>query len=168
MKTIVKTLAPSQLDKTSAGTVQFLLWRETTDGHQHLTNSHQVKGNDNGLEYLCVEDSVLDQSRDTVAMSNTCHVWCYDDLLDSLSMWSVGRDDPMQAHSLSHMIDFKQPKDEEEREDGWLAHTSHLSTAELDVSYKFAFQAVNLMEWSITRFFKVDGKDFMVHKVMTC
>jgi hypothetical protein len=168
VETTVKRLAPSSPDGTSAGTVQFLLRRKTADGHQHLTNGHRVKGDDDGLEYLCVEDGVPDQGEEAVvATSNARHVWRYDDQLDSLSVWSVGRDDPMRAHSLSHMVDFKQPEDEEEREDGWLAHASHSSTAELDVSYKFAFQAVNLTEWSITTVSKGDGKDFTVHKVMT-
>lgn len=163
VKKTVKTLPSSQPGKISTGTVRFLLRRETTDGHQHLTNGHRVKGDDDGHEYLCVEEGALDEGVKAVATSDTRQLWRYHDVLDSLSVWSVRRDDPKRAHSLSHVIDFKQPEDDEEREDGWLAHASHSRTAGLDVSYKFAFQAVNLVEWSVSMI----GKDFTVHQVMT-
>ncbi|GIJ87023.1 hypothetical protein Asppvi_005925 [Aspergillus pseudoviridinutans] len=167
VKTLVQTMPPCQEDKSCIGSVQFLLRKQTTDGYQHLTNGHRVECDDDGLEYLCVEEHGLDQDRDSVCVSNARHVWRYDDLSDSLSVWSVGLDDPVRALSLSHRIEFEQPEEEIEREDGWLARAEHLKTPNVSVAYKFAFQAVNLMEWSITTLFKVDEKVITVQKIMT-
>lgn len=166
MKSTVNSVASPGPEKTLLGTMEFLLRRATTDGNQHLTNGHRIKCDDDGLEYLCVEKCTGEDGY-TADISGTRSVWRYDDQLDSLSVWSVESDEPKRGHSLSHAIDFKQPQDEEERDEGWLACASHSRTAELDVSYKFAFQAVNLVEWSVTTTFKIDGKDFTVHKVMT-
>ncbi|KAJ6007933.1 hypothetical protein N7540_011909 [Penicillium herquei] len=166
IKTTIKALASSSPEEILVGNMEFLLRRATRDGQQHLMNGSQVKHDGDALEYLCVE-KMTQQDGSATDKPESRYVWRYDDQVDLLSVWSVGHDDPMRANSLSHTIEFKQPRDEEEREDGWLAYANNLRTAELEVSYKFAFQAVNLTEWSITTTFKVDDKDFMAQKVMT-
>jgi hypothetical protein len=93
-------------------------------------------------------------------------VWRYDERKEVLSVWFTKPDDAQRADYLFHEIEFLPP--EQGREKGWAAKAGHLCIDDFyDVSYNFAFGAVNLKEWKVEYGVKGPKKDYTIKGTYT-
>ncbi|KAG8424513.1 hypothetical protein J3458_001295 [Metarhizium acridum] len=146
-----------------SGTARFLLRDKTSDGLQcarqglGLSDPHE----DGGMEYLYIEDGEFKTEQGFGFRASRRYVWRYDEKKESLTVWFAKPGDPKRADYLFHEIEFLQP--ENGREEGWSAKAGHLCIDDYyDVKYNFAFQAVNLKNWSIEYTVKGPKKDYSI------
>ena len=154
---------PSHPSGHFSGTAKFLLRQKTTDGLQCSSNEYPVAEPDSeGLEYLYIEEGEFKTDTGFGFRATRRYVWRYDEGRDALSVWFVNPDDEKRADYLFHEIEFEQPADGK-RDRGWSAKAGHLCIDDFyDVNYNFAFQAVNLREWSIGYTVKGPKKDYTI------
>lgn len=147
-----------------SGTAQFLLRGKTADGLQCAKQGLELsdsQGEDSGLEYLYVEDGEFKTNQGLGFRATRRYVWRYDEQRESLSVWFAKPDDPKRADYLFHEMEFLQPS--EGRHGGWSARAGHLCIDDYyDVKYNFAFEAVNLKDWSIEYTVNGPKKDYTI------
>ena len=153
---------PSHPSGHFSGTAQFLLRDRTFDGIQCDEKGLQPSNvEDGGLEYLYVEDGEFKTDQGFGFRASRRYVWRYDEQKEILSVWFTKPDDPKRADYLFHEIEFLQP--EGGREKGWSAKAGHLCIDDYyDVAYNFAFEAVNLKDWSIQYTVNGPKKDYTI------
>ncbi|KAG6000878.1 hypothetical protein E4U54_001248 [Claviceps lovelessii] len=151
-----------------SGTAQFLLRERTPDGLRcaesragpDLSNSDE---HGTGLEYLYVEDGEFRTDQGFGFRATRRYVWRYDDEKESLSVWFTKPNDPKRADYLFHEIEFLRPSQDCDGGGGWTARAGHLCIDDYyDVKYNFAFQAVNLENWSIEYTVNGPKKDYTI------
>ncbi|KAG5913080.1 hypothetical protein E4U53_005023, partial [Claviceps sorghi] len=114
-----------------------------------------------GLEYLYVEDGEFKTDQGYGFRATRRYVWRYDDKTESLSVWFAKPHDPKRADYLFHEIDFVQP--EPGCHGRWTARAGHLCIDDYyAVEYNFAFEAVDLKEWSIEYAVNGPNKDYTI------
>ncbi|EFY97359.1 FAD dependent oxidoreductase [Metarhizium robertsii ARSEF 23] len=146
-----------------SGTAWFLLRDKTSDGLQCARQSlgSSDPDEDGGMEYLYIEDGEFKTEQGFGFRASRRYIWRYNENEESLSVWFAKPGDPKRADYLFHEIEFLQP--ENGREKGWSAKAGHLCIDDYyDVKYNFAFQAVNLQNWSIEYTVKGPKKDYSI------
>lgn len=146
-----------------SGTAQFLLRDKTSDGLQCAKQELEMSNceEDVGMEYLYIEDGEFKTDSGFGFRATRRYVWRYDEQKESLSVWFAKPDDPKRADYLFHEIEFLQPQGG--REKGWSAKAGHLCIDDYyDVKYNFAFEAVNLKNWSIEYMVNGPQKDYTI------
>lgn len=152
---------PSHPSGHFSGTAKFLLRKGTKDGRESFQG-------DLGQEYLYIEDGDFEASNGMKFRATRRYIWRYDDTADSLSVWFAKTDDHKRADYLFHQIEFVVPPLGETGDDsqGWEANAGHLCIEDFyNVKYNFAFNAVNLKEWSIGYTVNGPKKDYTIHGV---
>lgn len=148
-----------------SGTAQFLLRQKTTNGMQCAIDGTPAS-DDEGLEYLYIEDGEFKTESGFGFKATRRYVWRYDEKRDVLSVWFVKPDDLKRADYLFHEIEFEQP--ESGRGLGWMGKSGHLCIDDFyDVKYRFQFQAVNLEEWTVGYNVKGPKKDYTIRGTYT-
>ncbi|KAK2612730.1 hypothetical protein QQS21_001181 [Conoideocrella luteorostrata] len=145
------------------GTARFLLREQTTDGLQCAKQDLELsdQGDHVDLEYLYVEEGEFTTDQGFGFRATRRYVWRYDEQKESLSVWFAKPDDPKRADYLFHEIEFMQPQDPNDK--GWVAKAGHLCIDDYyDVKYNFAFEAVNLKDWSIEYTVNGPQKDYTI------
>lgn len=153
---------PSHPSGRFGGTAQFLLRERTADGIRCAKDGAPARlGEDDvGMEYLYVEDGEFKTDSGFGFRATRRYIWRYDERNDGLSVWFVRPDDQRRADYLFHEIEFEQPV---ERDRGWRARAGHLCIDDYyDVGYNFAFEAVNLREWSVEYTVNGPKKDYTI------
>ncbi|KAM4054491.1 flavin-binding monooxygenase-like domain-containing protein [Hirsutella rhossiliensis] len=154
---------PSHPSGHFSGTAQFLLRDKTPDGLRCAGGANDDgndggEGDDGGMEYLYIEDGDFKTDAGFGFRATRRYVWRYDERHDVLSVWFAKTDDPRRADYLFHEVEFQQPQG-----GGWSAKAGHLCIDDYyDVNYNFAFEAVNLAEWSIEYTVKGPKKDYTI------
>lgn len=151
-----------------SGTAQFLLRDKTSDGLQCAKQGLELSDSeeDGGMEYLYIEDGEFKTEQGFGFRASRRYVWRYDEQKESLSVWFAKPDAPKRADYLFHEIEFMQPEDG--REKGWSAKAGHLCIDDYyDVKYNFAFEAVNLKNWSIEYTVNGPKKDYTINGTYT-
>ncbi|KID97087.1 hypothetical protein MAJ_06968, partial [Metarhizium majus ARSEF 297] len=146
-----------------SGTARFLLRDKTSDGLQCARQGLGLSDpdEDGGMEYLYIEDGEFKTEQGFGFRASRRYVWRYNEKQESLSVWFAKPGDPKRADYLFHEIEFLQP--ENGREKGWSAKAGHLCIDDYyDVKYNFAFQAVNLQNWTIEYTVKGPKKDYSI------
>ena len=152
---------PSHPSGHFSGTAKFLLRKGTKDGRENF------KG-DLGQEYLYIEDGDFKASNGMTFRATRRYIWRYDDATDTLSVWFTKPEDQKMADYLFHQVEFVVPPPGEAGDDsqGWEANAGHLCIEDFyNVKYNFAFNAVNLKEWSIGYTVSGPKKDYTIHGV---
>lgn len=146
-----------------SGTARFLLRDKTSDGLQCARQSlgSSDPDEDRGMEYLYIEDGEFKTEQGFGFRASRRYIWRYNEKEESLSVWFAKPGDPKRADYLFHEIEFLQPENGCEK--GWSAKAGHLCIDDYyDVKYNFAFQAVNLQNWSIEYTVKGPKKDYSI------
>ena len=95
-------------------------------------------------------------------------MWRYDERSDKLSVWFAKPDDQKRADYLFHEVEFEQSERGGRDADGWKAKAGHLCIDDYyDVKYNFAFEAVNLRDWSIEYTVNGPKKDYTIRGTYT-
>lgn len=145
-----------------SGTAQFLLRKKTSHGLQCASNGTPTPVDEEGLEYLYIEEGDFKTESGFGFRATRRYIWRYDEKRDVLSVWFVKPEGLKTADYLFHEIEFKQPE-EGTRDAGWKAGAGHLCIDDFyDVEYGFKFQAVNLKEWSVGYNVKGPKKDYTI------
>ncbi|KAK3393351.1 hypothetical protein B0H63DRAFT_458031 [Podospora didyma] len=154
---------PSHPSGHFSGTAKFLLREGTRDGRE----SEFDASDDNGLEYLYVEEGDFKASNGLTFRATRRYVWRYNEAKDKLSVWFVKTDDQSKADYLFHQVEFKVPEGEEETGgEGWRATAGHLCIDDFyDVGYNFNFEAVNLRDWRLAYTVRGPKKDYTIDGV---
>ncbi|KAG6039864.1 hypothetical protein E4U41_001941 [Claviceps citrina] len=155
-----------------SGTARFLLRQKTADGLRCAPAQGPESGSepgsaeessvlDPGLEYLYVEDGEFRTKQGFGFRATRRYVWRYDEQKETLGVWFVKPDDAKRADYFFHEIDFVQPT--EGRHGGWTAKAGHLCIDDYyHVEYNFAFEAVNLKDWTIQYTVNGPQKDYTI------
>lgn len=165
----LRSVLPSHPSGHFSGTAKFLLRRRTTDGLQCATDptSDNSPADDEAFEYLYIEEGDFRADNGFTFRASRRYIWRYDESRDKLSVWFAKTDDDKRADYLFHEVEFQLPE-HDKREVGWPAKAGHLCIDDFyDVKYNFAFQAVNLKEWTVGYTVKGPKKDYSIHGVYT-
>lgn len=161
---------PSHPTGHFSGTAQFLLRRQTPDGLQCAadgTPAATPSDDEEAWEYLYIEEGEFKTESGFGFKATRRYVWRYDEERDVLSVWFAKPGDAKRADYLFHEVEFEMPVDGQ-RERGWPAKAEHLCIDDFyDVKYNFAFQAVNLREWSVGYTVKGPKKNYMIRGTYT-
>jgi hypothetical protein len=157
---------PSHPSGHFSGTAQFLLREKTKDGIQCAASTTALIPNDEGLEYLYIENGEFRTDSGFSFQATRRYIWRYDETRDVVSVWFAKPDDLARADYLFHEIEFDKP--DEARDQGWAAKAGHLCEDDYyNVKYNFGFQAVNLSNWKIEYTVKGPKKDYTIKGVYT-
>ncbi|EQL03268.1 Flavin monooxygenase-like protein [Ophiocordyceps sinensis CO18] len=152
---------PSHPSGHFSGTAQFLLRDRTLDGLRCAGGPDGADEDGGGMEYLYVEDGDFKTDAGFGFPATRRYVWRYDERRDVLSVWFAKPDDPRRADYLFHEVEFEQ-----RQSGGWGAKAGHLCIDDYyHVRYTFAFEAVNLAEWSIEYTVKGPRKNYTIRGV---
>ena len=155
---------PSHPSGHFSGTAQFLLRDKTSDGLQCVkdgTPASASSDDDLGSEYLYIEDGEFMTDGGFGFRATRRYIWRYDEPKDVISVWFAKPDDQKRADYLFHEIEFLTPQGG--RDEGWRAKAGHLCIDDYyDVKYNFAFEAVNLKQWSIEYTVNGPKKDYTI------
>ncbi|ODA77823.1 hypothetical protein RJ55_06425 [Drechmeria coniospora] len=153
---------PSHPSGSFGGTAQFLLREKSTDGTSAGGGGDDDDDDDDdGLEYLYVEAGEFTTDSGFRFPATRRYVWRYDERKDLLSVWFTKPDDDKRADYLFHEIEFEQPT--ARGDESWRAKAGHLCVDDYyDVKYRFAFDAVNLRDWSIEYTVNGPKKDYSI------
>ncbi|QUC19356.1 uncharacterized protein UV8b_03597 [Ustilaginoidea virens] len=145
-----------------SGTAKFLLRAKTPDGCQCAKQGPELGAlDDTGLEYLYIEDGEFKTDQGFGFRASRRYIWRYDEESEKLSVWFAKPDDLARADYLFHEIEFQHRN--EGGEQGWAAKAGHLCIDDYyDVGYNFAFEAVNLKEWTIDYTVNGPKKDYTI------
>lgn len=153
---------PSHPSGHFSGTAQFLLRQKTSHGLQCSSDGNSVPTDEEGLEYLYIEEGEFKTESGFGFKATRRYIWRFDEKRDVLSVWFVKPEELKTADYLFHEIEFKQPE-EGKRDEGWKAGAGHLCIDDFyDVEYGFKFQAVNLKEWSVGYNVRGPKKDYTI------
>ena len=160
---------PSHPTGHFSGTAKFLLRRKTPDGLQcaaaEASAADPAPEDDEDLEYLYIEEGEFKTDTGFGFKATRRYVWRYNDRLDVLSVWFVKPDDDKRADYLFHEVEFSMPEDGK-RDNGWSAKAGHLCIDDFyNVKYNFAFQGVNLRDWSVGYTVRGPKKDYTIHGI---
>ncbi|POR35840.1 Thiol-specific monooxygenase [Tolypocladium paradoxum] len=154
---------PSHPSGHFSGTAQFLLRERTSDGIQCTKDGTPASSDDDdlGMEYLYIEDGEFKTDGGFGFRATRRYIWRYDERKDVLSVWFAKPEDQKRADYLFHDIEFLAPQGG--RDEGWSAKAGHLCIDDYyDVKYNFAFEAVNLKQWSIEYTVNGPKKDYTI------
>ncbi|KAI9903748.1 hypothetical protein N3K66_000277 [Trichothecium roseum] len=154
---------PSHPSGHFSGTAHFHLRSKTSDGLRCAAEetSTTTAADEQGLEYLYVEEGEFQTSTGFGFKATRRYVWRYDDDREVLSVWFTKPEDQARADYLFHEVEFEQPPD---RRNGWDAKAGHLCIDDFyDVKYNFRFEAVNLETWTVGYTVKGPKKDYTIH-----
>lgn len=165
---------PSHPTGHFSGTGQFVLRRQTGDGLQCAADGTPATApheDDEAWEYLYIEEGEFKTDGGFGFKATRRYIWRYDERRDVLSVWFVKPDDATRADYLFHEVKFEMPDEgrgQLQRSEGWPAKAGHLCIDDFyDVEYNFAFQAVNLREWSVGYTVKGPKKDYTIRGTYT-
>ena len=173
---------PSHPTGHFSGTGRFLLRRQTSDGLRCATDGtpaappHDEEGE--AWEYLYIEEGEFKTEGGFGFRATRRYVWRYDERRDVLSVWFVKPEDDRRADYLFHEVEFGMPGESGgggrggggggKLGKGWPAKAGHLCIDDFyNVQYDFAFQAVNLREWSVGYTVKGPKKDYTIRGTYT-
>lgn len=162
---------PSHPSGHFSGTARFLLRDKTPDGLQCAKDGLSGSSSCSGFEYLYIEEGEFTTNNFSFKATRR-YVWRYDEDSDKLSVWFTKPEDEKRVDYLFHEIEFAPPVIEDGgrrvESDGWRAKSGHLCIDDYyDVNYNFAFQAVNLKDWSIGYTVKGPKKDYTIRGTYT-
>ncbi|KAJ6445048.1 pyridine nucleotide-disulfide oxidoreductase [Purpureocillium lavendulum] len=161
---------PSHPSGHFSGTAQFLLRKRTSDGIQCAKDGTPASysDDDEGMEYLYIEDGEFKTDGGFGFRATRRYVWRYDEPTDTLSVWFAKPEDQKRADYLFHEVEFVKPDRGGRDADGWKAKAGHLCIDDYyDVKYNFAFEAVNLRDWTIEYTVNGPKKDYTIHGTYT-
>ncbi|PNY23203.1 Thiol-specific monooxygenase, partial [Tolypocladium capitatum] len=154
---------PSHPSGHFSGTARFLLRDGTSDGIRRAKDGTPESSDedDPGMEYLYIEDGEFRADGGFGFRATMRYVWRYDERNGVLGVWFAKPEDPKRADYLFHEIEFLTPQGG--RGKGWSAKAGHLCISDYyDVKYDFAFEAVNLKQWTIEYIVNGPKKDYTI------
>lgn len=149
-----------------SGKAQFLLRRRTEDGLQCATSDVSIESGDteSDWEYLYIEDGEFKTQQGFGFRATRRYVYRYDEATDKLSVWFAHPEHQKRADYLFHEVEFETA----DEKSGWKAKSGHLCIDDYyDVKYNFAFQGVNLDNWTCAYTVNGPKKDYTIRGTYT-